>query len=618
MAEALTGEVDADPRLLPELAYHWFAAEQHREALGATVRAGALAVRMRAFQEAEVQYQRALQLWSRVPDPEAVAGAHRGEVLGLAADAARWAGHVHQAVAWVRQAIGDVAAEADPGRTGELYERLGSYQWEASAVDQSVEAYREADRLLTGRPPTAASSRVRSALATAAVRAGRHTEGLRFAQQAVEEARSIGARSEEGRAMNSAGLALTMLDRPEEGLAALREALQIAIEVDNLEDTLRAYGNLGLCLEHAGMVHDAVEILLEGLERARSLGVLSTRQGGVLANNASVSLFLLGRWSEATVLLEEVLLNRPATETLYQRLTRAEIEVARGRYEEAEHLLADVRSRPNTDPRFVGPLYCCIAELASQRSDYRAAREAVAHGIEAVADAENNLVVLQLCAVGLRAAADESLKSAYGRNDPAGQKLEEWVEVLLGLVQQSVADSQPTSEPGVLALLGAAECSRLRGLDAPDRWIQVGQGWAGLDRPYPLAYALFREAESHARSGNTPAASAAIRAARATAERVGAQPLIEQVDRLVSERRLSLEEPAEPAEPKERPFGLTARELEILEELVKGRTNKAIAKDLYIAESTVSVHVSNTYKKMGVESRTAATAKAFRHGIFGA
>ena len=109
--------------------------------------------------------------------------------------------------------------------------------------------------------------------------------------------------------------------------------------------------------------------------------------------------------------------------TLYQRLTRAEIEVARGRLQETDHLLADVRSRPNTDPRFLGPLYCCLAELASRRGDLGAARQAVAHGIVAVAPAENNLVLLQLCAVGLRVAVDDSLGGTHPRDDPDGQGL---------------------------------------------------------------------------------------------------------------------------------------------------------------------------------------------------
>ncbi|MFC7764232.1 hypothetical protein ACFQY4_44280 [Catellatospora bangladeshensis] len=171
---------------------------------------------MRAFQEAETQYRRALDLWPGVPDAAAVAGTAKLRVLTVAADAARWAGHVDQAVRWAREAI-DEAAGADGDRVGELYERLGSYLWEARAVDESAAAYRAAEQHLADGPPSAAGSRVQAALATVAVRDGQHVDGLARAKRAGELARAVRARAEEGRALNSEGLALTMLDEPDEG-----------------------------------------------------------------------------------------------------------------------------------------------------------------------------------------------------------------------------------------------------------------------------------------------------------------------------------------------------------------------------------------------------------------
>jgi DNA-binding CsgD family transcriptional regulator len=61
--------------------------------------------------------------------------------------------------------------------------------------------------------------------------------------------------------------------------------------------------------------------------------------------------------------------------------------------------------------------------------------------------------------------------------------------------------------------------------------------------------------------------------------------------------------------------GLTARELEVLRLVAAGETNKAIAADLFISERTVDRHLSNIYAKLGVSSRAAATAHAYRHGL---
>jgi NarL family two-component system response regulator LiaR len=62
-------------------------------------------------------------------------------------------------------------------------------------------------------------------------------------------------------------------------------------------------------------------------------------------------------------------------------------------------------------------------------------------------------------------------------------------------------------------------------------------------------------------------------------------------------------------------YGLTAREAEILEQMVAGRTNKEIAKILIISPGTVRFHVSNILSKMGVKNRTEAVSLALRDGL---
>ena len=63
------------------------------------------------------------------------------------------------------------------------------------------------------------------------------------------------------------------------------------------------------------------------------------------------------------------------------------------------------------------------------------------------------------------------------------------------------------------------------------------------------------------------------------------------------------------------PFGLTAREREVLALVATGQTNRRIADTLFISESTAGVHVSNILGKLGVTSRTEAAAVAVRLGL---
>jgi two-component system NarL family response regulator len=60
---------------------------------------------------------------------------------------------------------------------------------------------------------------------------------------------------------------------------------------------------------------------------------------------------------------------------------------------------------------------------------------------------------------------------------------------------------------------------------------------------------------------------------------------------------------------------LTAREVEVLHLIVRGRSNKEIAADLKIAEVTVKLHVGHILTKLGVNDRTQATTTALQRGI---
>jgi DNA-binding CsgD family transcriptional regulator len=64
-----------------------------------------------------------------------------------------------------------------------------------------------------------------------------------------------------------------------------------------------------------------------------------------------------------------------------------------------------------------------------------------------------------------------------------------------------------------------------------------------------------------------------------------------------------------------RAHGLTPRELEVLRLVAAGKTNKVIAKELFLSEKTVDRHVSNIFAKVNVASRAAATAFAYENGL---
>jgi len=61
-----------------------------------------------------------------------------------------------------------------------------------------------------------------------------------------------------------------------------------------------------------------------------------------------------------------------------------------------------------------------------------------------------------------------------------------------------------------------------------------------------------------------------------------------------------------------RPARLTERELDVLELVAQGLTNREVAARLFISTGTVRTHLEHVYEKLGVRSRAGAVAAAFR------
>ncbi len=81
---------------------------------------------------------------------------------------------------------------------------------------------------------------------------------------------------------------------------------------------------------------------------------------------------------------------------------------------------------------------------------------------------------------------------------------------------------------------------------------------------------------------------------------------------LKSFRELAVEE--EESETKDLYSPLSNREVEILDYIARGNSNKEIAKSLKISDQTVKNHITSILKKLSVNDRTAAVVHALRHG----
>ena len=129
------------------------------------------------------------------------------------------------------------------------------------------------------------------------------------------------------------------------------------------------------------------------------------------------------------------------------------------------------------------------------------------------------------------------------------------------------------------------------------------QAWQRLEAPYEAARTRVLVGQTCRALGDEDGFLFELEAAGEAFERLGAEPDVVAVDALLGRT-------ADPTE-----HGLTARELDVLRLVSAGKSNKEIAAELVISEHTVARHLQNVFRKLDVQSRTAASAFAFEHGL---
>jgi DNA-binding NarL/FixJ family response regulator len=129
------------------------------------------------------------------------------------------------------------------------------------------------------------------------------------------------------------------------------------------------------------------------------------------------------------------------------------------------------------------------------------------------------------------------------------------------------------------------------------------KAWRELEAPYEAARVRALVGLACRELGDEDTGEMELEAARRVFRQLGALPDLARVEELSRKRA------------PEAAGGLTAREVEVLRLVASGMTNRAIAEKLVISEKTVARHVSNIFTKLGLSSRSAATAYAYEHDL---
>jgi DNA-binding NarL/FixJ family response regulator len=114
----------------------------------------------------------------------------------------------------------------------------------------------------------------------------------------------------------------------------------------------------------------------------------------------------------------------------------------------------------------------------------------------------------------------------------------------------------------------------------------------------------------YARSGGRWEAAQARRQLARTLRAQGHDQAAEREARAADEALRTLGAQRVPADDAAAPAGLTARELEVLRLVARGRSNNEIADELVLSVRTVERHIANIYDKIGASGRSARAAAA--------
>ena len=270
----------------------------------------------------------------------------------------------------------------------------------------------------------------------------------------------------------------------------------------------------------------------------------------------------------------------------------------------------------------VGRAHYQLAELHRLRGEFdladRMYRRAGEHGCEP----QPGIALLRL-AEGKADAAAAAVRSALaGRGAGAGsgsspaKLLGPYVGILLAIGDLETA----STIAGELAdMAGEIDAPLLTGIAAQASGaVLIAKGelqdglqvlrdalaiWQELEIPYEAARVRKLIGQACQGLGDAEGAGLHFDAARSVFEKLGALPELTELEHLAAT--------VDPARTTE----LTQRELEVLALVAAGETNRAIAAALTISEHTVARHLSNIFNKIGVASRTAASAYAHRNKL---
>ena len=621
-ARALTEAAEQGARLAPaaDLTHHRLESHDLPGALVAAVAAADEADAQQAPAEAWHQLEQALSWWDVVPDAAERTGTTVVRLLLRTAHAASRAGMLQRARSLAEEAVDRIPRLdlPDADRTTALALRqLAKHRFSADAPDDETlaAALRSLDlATATDDGDTAAWA---SAIAARALMAlHREGEARDYAQRARGLAVDLAVAGAEADAL----ITLAALDLAEGQGAGVDEALARAEararEAGHPATALRAAYGRAAARYDAGDPAAALVVLEPTLAWCAAKGLMWSPYGLELRSLEVTVHYMRGDWDRALRAAGPAGSRPP--DAMAARLAALALQVQAAQGDPAAAATAEsLVTAWDHDPWTVLTVAAASAEHQRWCDWPEPAVATIRRAMTYIDERAQSwfLVRIRLAAVGLGALGDVAERPGAART-VNGEPLEQVAASLIERARTTAEHGDGRARHGSLgpegqAWLARAEAEHARTCppdaeDAVGLWRRAAEGFAGFSE-YERARCRGQLAAALLAGGRRNEAATELAAARRVAGELGARPLAAALDALA--RRAGMGAGARPAGP------LTPREGEVLALVAQGLTNRRIGERLFMAEKTVSVHVSRIIAKLGVTGRTEAVAVAHREGL---
>ncbi|MDR7087876.1 DNA-binding NarL/FixJ family response regulator [Aeromicrobium panaciterrae] len=588
-----------------EIAMHAAAAGDLTRAFTANVEAAEDAVRVAGYDESAHHYENALEIVDAAPEGTDLVG-----LAVAAADAVLTAGHLYRSLALLRDHLGQLRSDAPTEDRVRLLLAIGNTAFYAGLDPEAQAVSAEALELVGGE---------RTVLRAEAEALGaRIASDLRNDDEAMERGEFAAALGEELGAAHviadvTATLARLLARTGGANLDKSRQRYNDLVATSrtdgNIVGELRGLHNLAFVLYNAGELDDAEQAFRSAMMRAEKTGRAWAPYGFDGRAFAAIICYVRGRWDDAIELWN---VGPDAPPLAAAILSGGALQVAAGRGEIVGLAKEEsLRSAWEKDIAMTVHSAAALIDLHGDSGDLTSALKVHDDAVDTLDRVwDGRLFLSRLRFTGLivgqfASAVPRLAKSEHAALVRRAAELEKDVADTVG--------AYPTFGPEGLAWQArvAAEGARLRwltGIDAPleadllKLWREAVEGFVAVGQPFEQARSAVRLAAVLRACGQDEEARAVRATAREIATRLGAKPLLTEIDESGGRASRSDDE-------------LTPREREVLVHVSAGRSNGEIAALLFISTKTVSVHVSNILAKLNASGRTEAAAIARRRGL---